>query len=385
MKGKMWLILVLLACLISCTSSKKMLIRGQYDAAIRKSAKKIKKKPDNLRQIDVFTEAYRLANQRDLDRIEYLKKEGNPANYNEIYNLYVALKERQEVAKSLPPIGVNFEWRNYDDEMIMFKNKAAEYSYARGEQLLQQGTRQAAREAYYEFFNVKKLMYNYRDVDQKLNEAKFLGTSNVLFKMENNSQTALPKGFWEEVSKITVKELNQEWVNFDNYNDTNKYYDYFIILNINNIVIGPDMVKENPITETKKIQDGFEYVLDEKGNVKKDSLGNDIKVPKYKTISCTVLQTEQKKAVTVTGSVDIYNTYDKQLLRSVPVKADAFFENYFSRVVTGDPAALSEKTKKTLGGQFMPFPATPDMIMRATDTVKELTKQAILDNKHLFK
>lgn len=195
----------------------------------------------------------------------------------------------------------------------------------------------------------------------------------------------LPKGFWEEVSKITTKDLNFEWVNFDNYPDTNKYYDYYAVLNINNIIIGPDLIKETPLTESKKVQDGFEYVLDEKGNVKKDSLGNDIKVPKYKTITCTVMRTEQKKAVTVSGNLEIYSSYDNQLLTRVPVKADAFFENYFSRVVSGDINALSDQTKKTLGGQLLPFPSTPDMIMRSTDILKDLTKKALYDNRHLFK
>lgn len=375
----------ILILVLSCASPKKLLIKGQYDAAIVKAAKKIKKNPSKIKHIDVFTEAYRLANQQNLDRIEYLKKEGNPANYKEIYSLYERLKWRQDIAKSLPPIGIEFEWRDYDEELIAFKNKAVEYSYARGVQLMQQNTRQAAREAYAEFMNVKQLMPNYKDIDQKLNEARFLGTSNVLLKLENNSQMVLPKGFWEEVSKITTKDLNFEWVNFDNYPDTNKYYDYYAVLNINNIIIGPDLIKETPLTESKKVQDGFEYVLDEKGNVKKDSLGNDIKVPKYKTITCTVMRTEQKKAVTVSGNLEIYSSYDNQLLTRVPVKADAFFENYFSRVVSGDINALSDQTKKTLGGQLLPFPSTPDMIMRSTDILKDLTKKALYDNRHLFK
>lgn len=380
---------IILLCLVvafaSCTSSKKMLMRGRYDAAMQKSARKIKKKPTKIKEIDVFYEAYTAANKQSRERVEFLRKEGNPANNNEIYNQLSLIKSRQDLAKSLPAIGITFQFEDIDNELIESKNKAAEYSYAKGEQLLQKGDRNSAREAYAEFIRVKGLISNYKDVDEKLKHSLWLGTSNALFMMRNNSGAVLPPGFWEEMKKITIKELNTQWINYDNVQDTSKYYDYYIILNIKIIDVGPELVKENTFTESKQIQDGFEYVLDGKGNVKKDSLGNDIKKPKYKTITCTVLEVAQKKAAKVAGTLDYISNSDNQLIKSENVMADSFFDNVVSKIVAGDAAALKPETAKRLGGQPMPFPPDPDMLLRSAAIVKDISKNIIWNNKAILK
>lgn len=53
-------------------------------------------------------------------------------------------------------------------------------------------------------------------------------------------------------------------------------YDYEIKLCIIDIVISFEVVREREYVDSCNIQDGFEYVLDECGNVVKDLLGNDI-------------------------------------------------------------------------------------------------------------
>ncbi|MCC7050666.1 MAG: hypothetical protein IT239_02665 [Bacteroidia bacterium] len=383
--NKLITLLLVAVLLSSCTSSKKMLMKGRYDAAMQKSARKIKKKPTKIKEIDVFYEAYTTANKQSRERVDFLRKEGNPANNSEIYNQLSMIKSRQELAKSLPAIGINFQFEDIDNELIESKNKAAEYSYARGEQLLQKGDRMNAREAYGEFIKVKGLISNYKDVDEKIKHAQWLGTSNALFMMRNNSGAILPLGFWEEMKKITIKELNTQWINYDNVQDTTKYYDYYIILNIKIIDVGPELVKENTFTESKQVQDGFEYVLDGKGNVKKDSLGNDIKKPKYKTITCTVLEGAQKKVAKVAGTLDYISNSDNQLIKSENVMADTFFDNVVSKIVAGDAAALKPETAKRLGGQPMPFPPDPDMLLRSAATVKDISKNIIWNNKAILK
>ena len=118
-----------------------------------------------------------------------------------------------------------------------------------------------------------------------MDQAVLIGTNNVLFKIRNLSQQVMPKDFENELLKITLKKLNKQWLNFDTRENQNLYYDYTIYLNIKAIDKTPERIKEIHYDETKRIRDGDEYVLDENGNVKKDSLGNDIKIPKYVTIA----------------------------------------------------------------------------------------------------
>ena len=72
----------------------KKLQQGNYDAVIDKTVKKLIRKPD-AKDAAEMDRAYRMANERDYDRIKYLKMENNPDNYDEIFSRYNMLKERQ--------------------------------------------------------------------------------------------------------------------------------------------------------------------------------------------------------------------------------------------------------------------------------------------------
>ena len=103
---------------------------------------------------------------------------------------------------------------------------------------------------------------------------------------------------------------------------------------------------KNKYTDSKKVEDGWEYVLDAKGNVMKDSLGNDIKTKKYKTISCDVIETVQKKESTI-GAVVQFFTANNELIQSVPVSSVANFQ-YISATAIGDLNALSDASRAKL-------------------------------------
>ena len=129
---------VLLGALIvvGCASSSKELETGDYDAAMKKSAKKIKKNPSKYEEVDIFQDAYRMANKRDNAEINRLKQQGNPANWARIYRLYMSLKSHQDLALSLPPVGVTFEEKDYTEDIESAKTNAASYAYAQGEELM---------------------------------------------------------------------------------------------------------------------------------------------------------------------------------------------------------------------------------------------------------
>lgn len=75
--------------------------------------------------------------------------------------------------------------------------------------------------------------------------------------------------------------MNRKWYKFYTTEDNaNVEFDYQVNINIKEIAITPEKEKEREYTETALVKDGFEYVRDERGNVKKDSLGNDIKKKK---------------------------------------------------------------------------------------------------------
>jgi hypothetical protein len=369
-----------------CISAKKQLQRGEYDYAIQTAVRKLIKKPDKQKMIVILDQAYKNANQQDLDRIAFLKKSGEPDIWDEVFDAYGKMKRRQDYVKTLQQkvlTAISYKYINYDQEIIEAKKKAAEYFYAHGDKLLDKGDKASARMAYDEFIKVKNYYQEYKDVDMKIDTAKRAGISHVLFKMKNLSGLPLPATFEEQLTKISLNDLNTLWINYDTKEVEKTVYDYFILVNIKGIEVSPEAVKETQTTETKEVQDGFQYVLDKNGNVMKDSLGNDIKVLKYKTITCLVIETLQKKTAIISGTIEYINMGTTQIIKTDPISAQAFFEHNSAKAV-GDIEALKPETRKKLGSQPIPFPTDPAMILMADDILKNMTKSIIANNKGLI-
>ena len=97
-----------------CGSTTKSLQQGNYDAVINKTVKKLIKKPD-AEDAAEMDRAYKLANERDYERIKYLKNENNPDNYDEIFSRYNMLKERQRKVRTVTPMTVDGKTYTYED------------------------------------------------------------------------------------------------------------------------------------------------------------------------------------------------------------------------------------------------------------------------------
>jgi len=381
---KLSYLLILSFFLISCNSSQKMLERGQYDRAIDRATEKLMKKPNNSKELGVLKEAYELANMFDKERIEFLELEGREESWVEIYELYEQLNWRQNKVRRLPSqIRNEFTFYNYDNEIVESKMAAAEVSYKRGIDFLERGDKLSARQAYNEFDRAAQIYPGFEDVDQKLYESHQLGMNHALYFIENNSGMVLPEFFDVEMKKTTLKDLNTHWLDFDTYENENIDYDYFLVLNITEIAYSPETVERRIYSESKEIQDGLRYELDEDGNVKKDSTGTDIQVPNMVTVTAEITESEQKKTAFVAGSLDIYDLRSDQLLRTESASVEAVFQHRYGEF-TGNREALTEETEKIIGGRAVPFPGNEQMLMDATDLLKNRSKTVISKNRRLL-
>lgn len=378
---KIFLSVFILLLFFGCAQRK--LQKGLYDDAIRISVRKLKKNPNNQKHLHIVEQAFIKANQRDNERINFLKKEGTPDIWDDIFNIYSGMKSRQTRVKSLSYIPPRISFVDYDEEIIQAKQKAAEYFYAHGISLLEKGDKQSARTAYNDFMKVKNYYRDFRDVDEQIKKAEALGTSYVIFKMENKANVILPQRFAEELFKISLNELNRQWLRYHTQQQSSFDYDYTVLVNIKMIDVSPEQVKETQYTETAEIKDGWQYVLDSKGNVMKDSLGNDIKTDKMVKVTCNIVETQQRKAARIAGSIDYVNNRTGQLIKTDPITADAVFEN-FAAIAVGDQRALKPETKKKLGKSPVPFPPDPDLLMQAGGTLKDMVKNILHANKNLL-
>jgi hypothetical protein len=379
-------LLIVFLMFTNCRTSTHYLKHAQFEAAVYKSVSKLRKKPTKTKEINVLREAFSKANQEDMERISFLRTSGEPDIWDNIFSRYNALKNRQQQVKTLPTNVLNaihFVPVNYDEEVITAKQKAAEYFYAHAVQLLEKNNKQNARLAYDELLKVKQYYSDYRDVDAKLQQALLIGRSNILFKIQNQANIIVPQNFEQELLKISMQDMNTLWLNYDTKAVDQLDYDYSIRLNLKEIAVSPEQIKEESYVDEKEITDGWKYKLDAKGNVVKDSAGNDIKIPIIKIITCKMVITKQRKSAIIKGTLDYVNNHTGQLIKTDPVIAETFFEND-AAAPYGDLNALSSASRKLLNtGHFIPFPSNPDMIMQAAMRLKDMTKSIIWNNKNI--
>jgi len=388
---KLLLAALSLLLLVECSSSKKMMQKGNYDAVIQKCVKSLLKDKSKEDDAVLLDKAYKLANERDLDRIKYLKEENDPAVFDEIYSLYGALKARQSNVKKVLPLTiqgrkVQYQQVDYDRQMVEAKKKAADYYYTNATKLMKVNTKESYRQAYYEF-NTAKDYYgsSYPGIDNLINEAKSLGTSRVLMTVINKTMLKLPDDFVDDIIAMDPREFGNEWLELHFQDlDSKTSYDYYVDLVLQFIDISPDMASEKDHVEKKTVDDGFTYVLDSKGNVMKDSLGNDIKVKKYKEISCSVIETHQQKDCTIKGILEFTSVKPKQLIKKEPVAATSHFEHFSARAI-GDVNALKQETKLLLKSGRIPFPDNFSMIYDCTETLKLAVHDALRANISLIR
>lgn len=370
--------------LLGCTSSKELLQKGQYQKAIQKSAGALREDPNDVEEFYVLQEAYKQANLFDKEHIAFLKKENRDENWLSTYYLYLQLENRQNIIRSLPTsVRSRFILVDYDNEIIQSKKEAAEASYQKGMEYLNRSYRQSARMAYQEFAKVTEIYTDYKDVRQLMAEAKYLGTNFVLFGIENNSEVLLPKDFDEEFRKIGLAELNSQWVQYESYADSTVQYDYFVVLNIRKIEISPESIEKRTYTETKEIRTGMKYVLDSNGNVKKDSLGNDIREPNMTMASVKVTESIQHKAARIEGAVNYVDLDTDQLIKTEGISVNAVFEHY-SAIASGNEEALSEESRQKLGSRPLPFPSNEGMLMDTGRLLKDRAKAILLQDRDLL-
>lgn len=376
--------------LAGCASSRKQMKTGNYAAAVETAVKKLRKNPDSEDDIEILQRAYKIANEQDMERIRLLKMEDNPRNYDEVFQRYNSLMNRQASVRTVTPLQLNgrsisFDYVDYTQDLLAAKKKAADYYYAHAQKIMENGTKESYRQAYAELRKVKSYVGDYQGIDQMLYDTKMQGMSRVLVSIENKTHLKLTPEFQESLLQLDLPRMNSDWVEYHTMHLNDEIdYDYLVFINLNRILVSPEQTGQEDKIEKKEIEDGFEYVLDANGNVMKDTSGNDIKIMKYKTIQCTLIETHMLKSCQIDGDVEIISTNPRQLIKKDPIGANSTFEHHWARAV-GEQAALSPESKKKVEVGPLPFPSDVEMIMRCSESLKQAIRGIMQQNRrHIF-
>jgi hypothetical protein len=368
-----------------CHVSQKALNSGNYDEAIDIAVKKLRRNKQNYEQITILQNAFTKAVTRDKNDVLALKGSGQPDCWDDVFNVYRRLKYRQDLISPLLPliyknaVVAQFPFEDYNSEITSSRDKAAEYYYQHGQQLLQSNNKYNARKAYDEFGQVLGFFTDYKDVRALRDKAHAQGITYILMGVKNNTNQLMPQQLERDLLLLPLGDLNNLWTQYHSTSQQGLTYDYTIVINMKNLLITPDEVQSNNYSETKEIEEGWQYVLDGKGNTVKDSLGKPVKAPKFIRVSAQIKEVHQLKKAGIQGTLDMYDNSTNTLSRSEPIMAENIFENH-TATAFGDLRALTPESKAKLGAPPKPFPPTADMIYNAGLNLKNICKDIVWNN-----
>lgn len=380
--------------LIGCSSVKKAqqaINTGDYDKAINLAISNLSKnkfKKSNQPYIFMLEDSYSKASKRDLERITFLKKDNNPEKLEEIFNIYSTLINRQEAIKPLLPLFKKetnqqavFVFNDYADDFIEAKNSISSYLLSKSEASLSNVTSKLAYRAIYDdLMYIEKINPNYKNVLQLSEEAYGKGLDYVIVSLKNDSQKVIPKKLATDLLNFDTNGIRDFWTVYHNRKIASISYDFSLELTIRSIVISPERISEKQITKEKSIKDGFKFLLDKDGNQVKDKNGKNIKVDKFKTVTCQLDQFIQFKSVNIVGNVSYVDLTSNQLVKTFPIESGYVFEHSYAEF-NGDKRALDTSFLGMIDRRLVEFPSNEQMIFDAGNDLKAILKDKINRNK----
>lgn len=369
-----------------CGSSKKQMQSGNYEAAIDKAVRELRKNPDNQDEAEILARAYEITNEQDNERLRLLKMENRAASYDEIYLTYKKMHDRQALVRTVTPLRtgnrtIEFPYVDYMAEMVTAKQKAADFYYTNGIELMKNQTKESYRQAYYQFIRAKEYVGDYPNIDNLINESKYLGISRALVSVQNQSIINFPPEFVNDLLALDLPRLNSEWVEYHTEHlDKDAQYDYLINVNVKNVAVSPDESIQRDTLIKREVEDGFNYVLDKNGNVMRDTLGNDIKVKKYKSLQCALIETVQLKACRIDGDVEIIQLNPNRVVKRDPIGAESSFQHISARAL-GDVQALSPEQLQSTRIGTVQSPSDIEMVIRCSESLKQAIRGIMQNNR----
>jgi hypothetical protein len=368
-------IAILAALLTGCASPDKLLERGDYDSLIEMATKRMSGKKKKDEYVLALEKGFDKMIRRDMAAIESLRQSNTAADWEEIIRIACDIDYKQSRVEPFLPLvsetgyQAKFTFVKTNTIITEATAKAIELHEARLTDLVtvaRRGNKSSAREAFALIDRIRGLANTtYRP--ELREEMRNLGINHVLVTIENETHAQLPPRYEDELLTVDLFNQGRDWDRFYTSIDDDEKVDYEVVLRILDIAIGPDELHEKPTHFVKEVKDGWEYVLDERGNVKKDSLGNDIKRDKFTKVNATLIESIQEKKTFVHARMEVVNSHTGTRIFSQPLDVENRF-THTARNFHGDERALDAHLRNRIAP--IPYPGELTMLSDAFKAMK---------------
>jgi hypothetical protein len=386
MKKTIYLSILAFISMMSCKSIEKMVEKGQYDEAILFAAEKLQGEENKkTKYVTALEDAFYRVMQEDLGQIKRLEDSERAEFYGDIYNLYRKIEQRQSRIKPFLPLtsedGYTATFRMIDPRngLNQYAEKDAEYHYNRAVQLLGEYTpdkKEKARTAFTALNNVEYYFEDYKDMYDLKEKAYDWGVEHVLISTTIADHAFLDRQHEYILNQFNVDDLNRKWVEFHHIYEDDMNYDYEVILKVEDVRFDREKEVVNNYVIEKEIQEGFRYVLDAKGNVAKDSLGNDIKEPNYIIIRANITEVERSKNAEIIASIEVVDLQKNKVVDRQEIVSPVVFRGYGANY-RGDKRALDKRAINRLDNYLEPYPSDYNMVYEGLVDIQNKARKKI--------
>lgn len=345
----------------SCSSGKKAYERGDYYGAVMKAVNRLRQNPDHGKSVSILREAYPLALEyhesqakNEIASNSQFKWKNAIQSYNQLNILYEQIRQCPGCLKVVP------NPKNYYAEIGPLKEKAAEESYLAGINALMKGTRNDAKQAYYNFADAQNFVPGYKEVVEYLEKAKYEATLKVILE-----QIPVPARY--NLSGGFFQDRVEEYLH-TNYTDMSfvKFYtpmeaeserleqpDQILRIQFDDFSIGNTTLREKEETVTK---DSVKV-----GEVKMEGK----MVPVYNTVKAKLTVTRKEVLSNGLLSMVVVDARTNGILSHKKFSGEYLWVNSWARF-NGDERALSDAQANLCKQREIQPPGPQDLFLEFT-------------------
>lgn len=354
---KIYPLLFALLCFTACKTVSKAYNKGDYADAIELGVKKLQKDPGDAETRDLIKSAYTFAVNGHEETIRSLSAVNGEPRYEEILKEYIRLQDLYTTLQESPVAMAAVAPRNYSEYVQTYRDKVADQHLAAAEKWMDEGTKQAFRNAYNEY----RTALRYRDnmvIRAKRDEAYNSALTKVLVvPIQNyggynyNSSYQLQQ-FQNDVMRTLANNMNDGFIRFYSEWDLrnkNLEPDQILEMNLGRIRIGQPYDQRSQREVTKEVV------------IKEIVYKPDSVVKQYGTVRATITTTRR----TLVSEGELYLSLRDPRGRNLwndRFNGEHRWQTEFA-TYTGDERALSESDKALINRNNNQNPPREDEIM----------------------
>lgn len=257
---------------LACTSPQKMMDQGNYYDAVISSVEKLKSNPNNEGARETLKQAYPLAMNDLLDKIDneslvnpQFQNTNKILHYNRLNEIYKKIQESPAAIKTID------NPQKYYAEVNALLPLAAEEQYSAGLNLMSRPGRENSKAAYEYFLKASNFVPNYKDVEEKLDQSYEMALLKVyteLRPVDSKLYKLSADVFYKEVINTLNQIENDRLIRFIFEKDATQYkagdFDQRLTIRFEDFMVGQthtnerveNIVLDSVIIGQTKLRDG---------------------------------------------------------------------------------------------------------------------------------